>query len=157
MTLPEEDASIFELFVDWLYHQRYDIPSPLEEPSSGYDRYMQPVQLFVLADTYDVRNLKNHILSAIFLLLKQGKIWPTLPTVAYAYEHTTHNSTVRKLFADYMSYHTQLECFQRASAQDWLRNYPDISAALNVSFATVLMGKKDPFDGEMPEEYMDKE
>ena len=157
MTLPEQDGSIFELFVDWLYHQRYEIPSPPEEPSKDYDRFEQPVKLFVLADMYDVRNLKNHVLSTIFLLLKQRVIWPSLRTVAYAYEHTPHNSTIRKLLADYMSYHTKLEGLQQVSAQDWLRNHPDISAALNVSFAKMLLTKKSPLDGEMPEEYMDRE
>ena len=157
MTLPEQDGSIFELFIDWLYHQRYEIPSPPEEPSKDYDRFEQPVKLFVLADMYDVRDLKNHVLSAIFLLLKQREIWPSLRTVAYAYEHTPHNSTIRKLLADYMSHHTKLEGLQRLSAQDWLRNHPDISAALNVSFAKMLLTKKSPLDGEMSEEYMDRE
>lgn len=157
MTLPEEDEPIFELFVDWLYHHRYDIPSPPEEPSKGYDRFEQPVQLLVLADKYDVCNLKTHVLSAIFLLLKQRKIWPSLRTVAYAYENSPHNSTIRKMFADYITYHTPLESFQRTGVQDWLRNQSDFSTALNVSFATMLLTKKSPFDGEMPEEYMDKE
>lgn len=154
MTLPEEDVSIFELFVDWLYHQRYDIPSPPEKPSSDYDRYEQPVQLFVLADKYDVRNLKNRIISTMFLL-NQQQVAPALDTVAYAYEHTPQNSTIRKLFAEYLRC-TQAEWYQEASSQDWLRDHPEICTDIVVGYAKHREPGKFSYN-EMPEEFIEKE
>ena len=65
MTLPEDDENTFELFVDWLYHRRYEITSPPKPPEK--DVFMQPVKLFVLADKYDVCSLKDLIASKLFL------------------------------------------------------------------------------------------
>ena len=156
MNLPEDDESIFELFVDWIYHQRYDIPSSPKAPP-GYDRFRQAVELFVLADKYDVRNLKNLITYNIFVFYKQHKFGPTIRTVAYAYEHTPHNSTIRKLFADYMVWDTDPEWYQEASSQNWLRNHPEICTDAIVSFAEHKETNENPFHGQIPDEYIENE
>lgn len=155
MNLPEDDESVFESFVDWIYRQRYDIPFARKGRASDNDRFRQPVELFVLADKYDVRDLKNLITSTIFLFIKQRKFGPTIGTVAYAYEHTPHNSTIRKLFAEYMFCGTKPEWYQQASSQDWLRNHPEICTDAIVTFAKHKQADENPFDGEMPDEYIE--
>lgn len=156
MTLTEDDEFIFELFVDWLYHKRYDVPSTPNDPKTDYDRFMQPVQLFVLADKYDVRNLKNLIVSQIFVIMKQDSDVPNGTTIAYAYEHTSQNSTIRKILADHLACETTLDWFKSATSQTWLRNHPDVSADVIVSFAKYTPRQKTPFGGEMPEDYVEK-
>ena len=157
MTLPEDDDSVFELFIDWLYRQRYEMTIPTAQGSG--DIYMQPVRLFALADKYDVPSLKSLILSRTFLRIKKERVgkrrMPKLSTVAYAYEHTAENSPMRKLLAGSLT--CRLNYLQRASAHEWLRKHPEISADVNVSFAKNMLKRVNPFDGEMPEEYMDKE
>ena len=66
MTLPEDDESVFDNFVDWLYHGRYDIPRHSEVD----EVFLRPVQLFVLADKYGVPDLKSLVLDQIFNLIK---------------------------------------------------------------------------------------
>lgn len=155
MTLPEDDENTFELFVDWLYHRHYEIPSHPKPPEK--DVFMQPVKFFVLADKYDVRSLKNLIVSKIFLAFKQNLAVPRLSTISYAYKHTSQSSTIRKMLTDNMTRVTDLTWFQEAKIQTWLRNHPDVSAELNASFAKRMLKQIYPFVEEMPEGYMEEE
>ena len=154
MTLPEDDENTFELFVDWLYHRRYEITSPPKSPEK--DVFMQPVKLFVLADKYDVCSLKDLIASKLFLAFKQNLAVPRLSTIAYAYEHTSQSSTIRKMLTDNMTRVTDLTWFLEAKIQTWLRNHPDVSAELNASFAKRMLKQIYPFVEEMPEGYTEK-
>ena len=158
MTLPEDDETIFELFVDWLYHQRYDVPPTPNDPENPCDRFMQPVQLFVLADKYGVRNLKNVIVSQIHSVVKMSSDVPKEATIAYAYEHTSQNSTIRKVLADMMAYYAGRNWFERAVNQTWLRDHHDISMDVMVKLAKRAEDAYGgPFYRGVPEEYVEKE
>lgn len=153
MILPEDNESTFELFVDWLYHQCYDMPSPPKDTEQDYDRFLEPVQLYVLADRYHVRRLKGLILFNIFHLMKQLKCGPTLHTVAYAYDHTTQNAAVRRLFADYLAFTMNHVHCPQANTQAWLRSRPDVSVDMISSFAKHTLTRNNPFAEDMPEDY----
>lgn len=157
MKLPEDDENIFELFVEWLYHRRYEIPSRSKAPKNDRLLFMQPVRLFVLADKYDVRSLKNLIVSKLFLAFKQNPGMPSLATIAYAYEHTSQNSTIRKILTDNLTRVNDLTWFQRADKETWFREHPDVSAAMIGSFARCMQEQILPFVEEMPENYMEKD
>lgn len=158
MTLPEDDETIFELFVDWLYHQRYDVPSTPNDPETPCDRFMQPVQLFVLADKYGVRNLKNVIVSQIHSVVKMSSDVPKEATIAYAYEHTSQNSTIRKVLADMMACYVGRNWFERAVNQTWLRDHHDISMDVMVRLAERAEDAYGgPFYRGVPEEYVEEE
>ncbi|KAF6233376.1 hypothetical protein HO173_008308 [Letharia columbiana] len=63
-TSEEDDESTFELFVDWLYCQRYEmLPDDGDDEDDEGDhvdeRFLQPFRLFVFADKYDVCKLKR--------------------------------------------------------------------------------------------------
>lgn len=62
---------------------------------------------------------------------------------------------MRKLLAGSLT--CRLNFLQRTATQEWLRNHPDVSTEVNVSFAKNMLKEVNPFDGEMPEEYVDKE
>ena len=137
MTLPEDDESIFDLFVDWVYHGRYDTPPIPEQDEGDYDRWLQPVQLFVLADKYDVPTLKTHIITQLYLAFRQDRDPPPhQPTIVYAYEHTPQNSTLRKLLADALTDHFEIDWFESANTRTWLRNHLDILVGVIDSFDT---------------------
>ena len=152
MTLPEDDEVIFELFVNWLYGQRYDISSPPADRTM----FLEPIKLFVLADKYDVRSLKNLVVSQLFFAIKTVAKPPTLDEVSYAYKHTSQKSTLRELLTDLLTTRFNLGWFQEQSTQTWLRDHPDISVDMNASFAKLTLKRKDPF-AKTPEEYMEKE
>lgn len=155
MTLPEDDESVFELFVDWLYHQRYDmsvLPSH-EQSNEIKDIFMQRIQLYVLADKYNVPNLKSLVLSQIFLLIKQ-KSMPTMSTIVYAYRHTSQNAGIRRVFADHLACSLRYRLSQQLNFKNWLRKEQDIAIDMVCSVAKHTLKIQNPFDGEMPAGYL---
>lgn len=157
MTLPEDDESTFDLFVEWLYHQRYHLPSPPKAKVKGKDRFMQPFQLYVLADKYDIRSLKSLLVSQIFTAFKQDSDFPTCAAIVYAYEHTSQSSTLRKMIADRLACCNDLMWYHRGSSQKWLRDHADITTDVLISHAEHARIQGSPFDGEMPEDYKEQE
>ena len=157
MTLPEDDEATFDLFVEWLYHQRYHLPPPPKANAKEKDRSMQPLQLYVLADKYDIRRLKSLIISQIFTAFKQHSLSLYDTAIVYAYRHTSPNSTIRNLIADHVACNSKPGWFQRKSTQNWLRNHADITTDVLVSLAKHMRIQGSPFDGEMPEEYKEND
>lgn len=154
MRLPEDDESIFELFVDWLYYQRYDD----HDRGKGWaDKSDQEVRFFVFADKYQVSKLKRLIIGKIFAGAS-GR-GPALSLVSWAYEHTTRDSGLRKLLADWHAWMGDRKWFERPAVQEFLRRQPDFSADINLSFLKKIEKgpKHQVFSGDMPEEYYDEE
>ena len=157
MTLPEDDAETFEDFAEWLYSRKFEI---LPEPKEA--RYMGPLKLFVLADKYNVNDLKNIVIEKIFIL---GKKWETRPSpteIAYIYEHTHQGSGIRKMIADWYAWNIDLVWFECPNSQTFLRQHPDCATDFSVSLAKRFKNAKtkddhDPFVADVPEEYKDKE
>ena len=155
MTLPEDDESVFEFFVDWLYHQRYDmgvLPSR-DQSNEIKDMFMQHIQLYVLADKYDVPNLKSLVLSQVFLLLKHN-LGPTKHIIIYAFQHTSQNAGIRRMFADLLACNLSPIRSKNADLKEWVRIEPEIAVEIVHSVAKHMLEIKNPFDGEMPEEYL---
>ena len=144
MALPEEDEIIFELFVDWTNHRRYNL-SKVDNP------FMQHAQTFVLAEKYDVPELKNLILLQFFLLIKERKVAPRLDTLAYAYKYTAQDSGIRRMVVDYLACEMKPDWFP--DARTWLQEHPDISADVIISKDKHTVTIKSPFDGRILAEY----
>lgn len=99
MKLPEDEAAIFELLVEWLYTGRYDLPKddPVER-----SHHLQAVKLFCLAEKYDVRTLKERIVSLAFIAGRNNESSaPGFDSLAYLFDNTTDNSGMRKLLVDW--------------------------------------------------------
>ena len=164
MVLPEDDKTVFELFVGWLYNRRYHISA-----FDGYEEYlpedfdnilMLPIQLFMLADKYQVPDLKSLVLGQMFKFLSLDTDYgPSLYVVAYAYEHTSPNAAIRKILTDYLVWSHDFHWYKEAYMRKWLENHPDISVDLNFRFAKYVGTQRqyNPFNGEMPKEYLDEE
>ena len=157
MTLPEDDAEAFEDFAEWLYSRKFEI-----SPQPGKATYMGPLKLFVLANKYNVNELKDVIIEKIFTLGKQLGTRPSPTEVAYIYEHTHQGSGIRKMIADWYAWNIDLVWFECPNNQTFLRQHPDCATDFSVSLAkrfknTVTKEYRDPFVAGMPKEYRDKE
>ena len=150
MTLPEDDDSVFELFVEWIYRGRYKLPSI----DLAHKRH---IQLFVLADKYDVPDLKSLVLSELFSLIKNREFWPSRNTIVYAYEHTSQNAPVRKMIADHLARDWSSEFEDPNVHQVWLQAHPDVSADVVISFIHHRRGWPDICCGDIAEEDVKKE
>lgn len=185
MYLPEDDEGTFELFVDWLYYQRYEMLPQLEpydddDDDSGHDddddsghndaelwiakcdeRYLQPCRLYVLADKYRIFKLKSLVVERLFAAAAGPNMnGPSCGTLTYASKHTTQGSTLRKLLVDYYTWNIDLDWYEDDHIEAFLRENTDIATDLLLNFAKHLKGKEkvyNPFVGDMPEEYKDKE
>ena len=167
MRLPEDDESILELFVDWLYYQCYEM-IPEEDARNGDSEgegnsFHQAFRLYVFADKYEVFKLKRLVIEKIFAVCVQraecGGSGPAITLITYAYEHTTQDSGLRKLLADWYAWAGDAIWFKSPSTQAFLRQKPEFSADINLSFAINVQKGPDyePFKRDMPEDYYDKE
>lgn len=129
MDLPEEDEHLFDLFVQWLYRGHYEIP-PKGTEAPG-ERFMELVKLYVLADRYDVVDLRSLLITKLFEMYKvPNGILPGMVTVAYAYEHVSRTSGLRRLLADWYTEKVGFSWFNSEVAQEWFREHPEVAAAV---------------------------
>ena len=154
MSLPEEEEHTFDLFIQWLYNQGYEIFH--EKDNDKGQQYMEPVKLYILADKYDVTDLKSHVITKLFE--ERDEEWaPGQATVAYAYEHTPQNSRLRKFLVDWWTCRVDLPWFRLEDTQEWLKEHPEVASAVISSFANTISRKtqKNLFDVDTLEEYED--
>ena len=152
MSLPEEEEHTFDLFIKWLYNEGYEISSEMDNDKAQI--FMEPVKLYVLADKYDVTDLKSLVITKLFALRSESPV-PGLKTVAYAYEHTPRNSRLRKFLADWWACRIKLPWFRLLSSQRWLEEHPEVASAVISSFANTMSREtqKNLFGADAVEEY----
>lgn len=100
ITLSEDDPEIFELFVNFIYHQQ--LKSDIE-PNSHPD-FPQLISLYILADKLQVAKLKNAVMDALHAKRDEGHIAPSPILVKEAYKNTTEGSLLRKYLVDIWAY-----------------------------------------------------
>ena len=164
MQLPEDDENLFSLFVDWLYYQRYEM---LPEPDNNdeiyvgeddSDRCYQVFRLFVLAEKYDAPNLKWLLTKTLFADMDTCRYGPTFASLSYLYGHTAQSAGIRRLIADWHAWRMEPVYFERPNFRGILKQLPEFSADINLSYGKNLArgSDYDPFEGVMPDEYKDK-
>ena len=160
MSLPEDDAKLFNLLVEWLYCHHYDLSPPTGDRYIDCARFMKPTRLYVLADKYAVTKLKNHIADVMFNAMKlRGSAGPDIDTVAYAYNNLPRTSGFRTLLADFHACNIKHEWYEQPTVMRFLKKNPKFAFELLMSFVkhTPPNAKWNPFAGEMPEVYRDEE
>ena len=146
MSLPEDDAKLFNLLVEWLYSRHYDLSLPTGDRYIDCARFMEPTQLYVLANKYAVTKLKNHVAETLFHNMKlRGSAGPDIDTVAYAYRNLPRTSGFRTLLADFHACNIKHEWYEQAATKRFLQKNPKFAFEVLMSF------------GEMPGVYRDKE
>lgn len=114
MTLPEDDAGLFEDFVDWLYTQYYIIPKPKPKDDMEHDTlHYNAFRLFVLADKYDVPKLKKGIFEKLLQKAKEGYRPPSLDSIFYVYKNLSERSGMCMMLADWCA---------PSMEPDWFKN-----------------------------------
>ena len=130
MTLPDDDAEIFNLLVEWLYCHNYNAPLPTGDDIKDAGRFMEPMRLYVLADKYGVTSLKNLISEKTFDAMKQngGTLGPSTDTIAYVYQNVPSTSGIRKLLADLHACNMIPDWYHNTKARECLRDNPEFAA-----------------------------
>jgi len=134
MTLPEDDPEVFEAFVQWLYHQYYEIPaSDLRHEQARY--LSQTMQLFILADKHGVAKLKNGIIDALVRNAQSKRTPPSRFAIHQIYEFTPPGSGIRVLLADWYACQAPPSWLQEPTTNTWLRERPDFAADMVAAMA----------------------
>ena len=108
MNLPEEDPELFDIFIQCLYAGE----TPL--PSLGVPQH-HLLQLFILADKYEVRALKSGIIDRYFASAKKHEKAPGTALLSEAYAQTRPSCGLRRLFVDW--YCWQLHVTRKSNTQ----------------------------------------
>ena len=172
MGLPEDNENTCSLFIDWLYHQRYEIlPLPdHDDEDSDYekddvdkvgkddDRYISAFTLFVFAEKYDVPDLKWLLTKTLFADAATCRKGPSNASIDYLYRHTAQSAGIRRLVADWHAWRMDPEYFEGQNFQALLKKHPEFSADIKLSYGKNLEREAnyDPFEGAMPDEYKDQ-
>ncbi|KAI4629190.1 uncharacterized protein J4E87_003452 [Alternaria ethzedia] len=128
VTLPDTEANIFELFVHWLYRQRFptegDSPRLLALYNGGdeypYFQSAKLMKLYVFSDKYNVPKLKRDCLDALFEHLGDETAYklPNLNDVAYAVKNLNDEDPLLRMIIDGFCYHGNGECWETEQIQN---------------------------------------
>ena len=161
MTFDEDDSEGFERFVQWLYVADDCGELYLDTSMPLIGRLRKLVQLYILADKYDVPELKIHICDVIIGIRNyNNKPWyPSLDSVAVAYANLPAGSGMRKLLADWYAWDIRPGWF---GGGDHLAHTPlSVSEfAVDVVVAMTRFGYgedkgRSPFEGDRERYYRD--
>lgn len=128
ITLPEDDPDIFDLFVQWLYTKNYEIQGSDGRLDQTF--YTEAVQLYCLADKYDVSTLRSHIHQAFDGKMMQRASPPTREDAAALYDGTNPGAPLRSYLLGWWMYRTKLDYFLEEEVQTWLSDQPEITLDL---------------------------
>ena len=127
MNLPDDDPDLFDIFIQCLYRGTYSNP----ESEAVED---EPIRLYILAEKYQVRLLKNSIIDLYYLAAKNHSKSPSFAMLEKAYAQTSPKCGLRKFFADWHIWGPKHDLqIQDSSTQDFLRRQPDITIDFLVS------------------------
>lgn len=160
MSLPDDDAELFNLLVEWLYSYNYNIPQRTGDKIKDAGRFMEPMRLYVLANKYGVTSLKNLIAKTIFNAMKQhGLTEVNVDTVAYVYQNVPGVSGIRKLLADFHACYIKPNWYENTEARECLRNNPEFAAdvMLRLDQHTSKDLMRNEFHRGMVEAYLEEE
>ena len=172
MDLPEDDVSIFRVFVDFLYHQRYEMlpdedddaydDENVEEDYDACDEYderdgyLQAFRLYVLAEKYFVLELKKLVIETLLAAKCKRSTNHSYRSVHEAYKHTSRDSGLRRLIADWWASFDVIDSFTGPATLRFLRLHPEFSVDLNVALANLLVGDDTPIIAKSPDDYIDE-
>lgn len=154
MELLDEKEKVFEIFVQWVYQRKLDVswPKEIEECMVMHQQY---IQLYILADKYNIDSLMNQTMSALFNIVKhKGRRYlrcPPLSVVDLVYANSTQNSKLRSLITACYTFFYEYDRFANRPFADGLAKIPEFASDLAIALA-LRVGNiiKDPFwdDGE---------
>lgn len=132
MDLAEDDPIIFERLVQWLYKRTIAMSSPSEAgPAIRFQRY---IELYNLADKYDVIFLKDEVMRRLFRLAKLfgGRIFHcrilAAWIVGHAYAHTMQDSRMKQFLAAWWAWAMCLESSEGKITSEDLFHAPEFAA-----------------------------
>ena len=99
MSLPDDSSEVFEIFAQWLYTKQYYYTMDMTDAASR--RMVQPVQLYIFADKYEIPVLKRGIIRLFFAAARAAQREPPASMIEHVYDNTSRNDELRSLLVDW--------------------------------------------------------
>jgi hypothetical protein len=119
ITLPEDDPSIFELFVEWMYDGTYtlDLSSPLTKNSE----VSRDVQAWVLGDRLQSTGFKNYSMDRLYAQFATTFAQTPITTadVHYTFTQSSLNSKLRMFLRHFLSIHLLNPTRAKGTSAEW--------------------------------------
>ena len=133
MTLPDDKVEVFEDLVNWLYSQKYLIPS-LTDRKKQKEAIDASLMLFVASDKFDCPGLKTTICQQLLVMAKNGKPQPHPIAIEEMYTKIPVNSGMRKILT---TWYTMLQpsWYENEFVRSWLSKSPDLALDLMAALA----------------------
>ena len=101
MSLPNEEVGIFELFFEWIYSHEFSLLKTPKEAALNTACLITTAKLYVLADRYDILELRDDICSAFFHILIYNLAGPPKEVIDIVYAQTRPACKIRTLLIDW--------------------------------------------------------
>ena len=135
MALLDEDPETVERLLQWLYSKSFGLTKAVSLETSN-ERYWQLARLNTLADKFDVGLLKNSIIDKLFASNTKHTLWPPQPpVVAYIYENTTEQSSLRVLMVGWYVWHIDQGWYTFSDTPATLAGIPMFAAELAIAMS----------------------
>jgi hypothetical protein len=135
--LQDDEPDTFKDFSHWLYYREI----PIEHQSSPDETYLLLVSLFVLADKYKIRRLKNDVTDMMIEYSLSSSKSPAPGTVRLAYSKLPRASKMLRLISDVTaevlrSYQPSWEAWMKSGKRTALESTPEFAADLFFGMTT---------------------
>lgn len=102
MSMPDEEAAIVELFCEWIYSHETSFLKGPQKTASNIASLVSTAKLYVLADKYDIKKLRNDICQAFYNYVPLDKTdGPPKEVTDIVYKQTRPNCKMRRILADW--------------------------------------------------------
>lgn len=138
MDLPEDDAGLFGHLIKCIYSERFDMDR-FKDATSDSEKEVQAAQLFALAEKYSVETVMLNTGIGLYAHARANRhevgypyknIPPERRAVEIAYNYTSRDSILRKVFIDWYSV---CDVFEDTDLRDWLSTVPEFASDLVVT------------------------
>lgn len=157
MELKEDNVEAFERLIQWLY--KHDIViSPIGNAPTTANRYRELIQLYILADKFDIPRLRNYVMTLLFDTIKspdgnfrQGntndyEFCPRMSAVLLVYENTLKDSLIRKFMAAFVVWHFTLRTYEDKLFWTRTAKFPELIKDVTVNLARRADNQCDPLE-----------
>ncbi|KAI4250269.1 MAG: hypothetical protein L6R42_008785 [Xanthoria sp. 1 TBL-2021] len=153
----EDNVEAFERLIQWLYKRDFKT-SPIGNTQVTANRYRELVQLYILADKFDMPLLRNHIMTLLFDTIKHPngtfrkgstadyEFCPRMSVVILVYNNTVKGSPIRKFMAAFVVWHFTLGTYEDELFWERASDFPELIRDITVNLAKRADDQSNPLN-----------
>jgi hypothetical protein len=159
ITLPNDEATVFGLFIEWMYYGEYDVSQSVPLLHVANKEFNVDIGYWILGDKLVSIALKNYVMHRLYTCYTSDFTWRPVTThnVQYVCENTAVDSKLRHFFLAFVVENFAYPMRLNGMTKEWdelLLDHSDARSFLLRSFRMSLEKRKFV---KAESEYMDKD